>query len=265
MGVLDGRVAIVTAGGGMGMGSTISKLFAKEGAAVVLADMNLDRAEEVAREIKNAGGKALAVATNVLKSSEIDRMVETTLRTFGKISILINHAGEGGGKPIDEMTEEWWDFIIGVSLKGTYLCTRAVVPHMKKERWGRIVSTVSKGGFRITNGSVGLTAYGAAKQGMVGFSRALALELGPWNITLNCIAPGFVAGSGMIDPATGKIFVPTVEQQVALTTKAGQIASPLRYATVDEAANAFFYFVGPTGDRVTGTTLHLNGGSYFPA
>ena len=265
MGVLDGRVAIVTAGGGMGMGSAISKTFAKEGAAVVLADMNFDRAKEVAREINETGGKALAVATNVLKSAEVERMVETTVREFGKVSILINHAGEGGGKPIEEMTEEWWDFVIGVNLKGTYLCTRAAVPHMKKERWGRIVSTVSKGGFRVSNGVMGLTAYAAAKQGMVGFSRALAMELGPWNITLNCIAPGFVAGSGMIDPSTGKVHVPTPEQQVASTKNAGQIVQPLRYASVEEAVGAFMYFVGPAAERITGTTMHLNGGSYFGA
>ena len=265
MGILEGRVAIVTAGGGMGMGSTISKRLAHEGAAVVIADMDADRSALTAQEINGAGGRALAVTTNVLHAADVEHMVETTVREFGKISVLINHAGVGGGKPIEEMTEEWWDLVIGVNLKGTYLCTRAVVPHMKKERWGRIVSTVSKGGFRVSKGNKGLAAYAAAKHGMVGFSRAVAMELGPWNITLNCIAPGFVANSGMIDPNTGKVFVPTPEQEAALTDNAGQLIHPLRYASLDEAVGAFLYFMGPDAERITGTTLHLNGGSYFGA
>jgi 3-oxoacyl-[acyl-carrier protein] reductase len=263
MGVLEGRVAIVTAGGGMGMGSTIAKTFARESAAVVVADVDAERADEVAHEITRSGGRAIAVTTDVLKPEEVDRMVDTTVREFGKVSILINHAGVGGGKPIEEFPEDWWDTVIGVNLTGTYLCTRAVTPHMKKERWGRIVSTVSKAGFRVSNNVMGLTAYAAAKYGMVGFSRALALELGPWNITLNCIAPGFVEGSGMKDPNTGQVFVPTPEQQLGGTQNAGQIVAPQRYATVEEAAGVFMYFVGPTGDRVTGTTMHLNGGSVF--
>jgi NAD(P)-dependent dehydrogenase (short-subunit alcohol dehydrogenase family) len=263
MGVLEGRVAIVTAGGGIGMGSAISKLFAKEGAAVVVADVDAERAEIVAQEIKSAGGQAIAAPTDVTQGDQVERMAKAAVDAFGKISILINHAGIGGGKPIEDMEEAYWDAVIGVNLKGTYLCTRAVAPHMKAERWGRIVSTVSKAGFRISNNVMGLCAYGAAKYGMVGFSRAMALELGPWNITANCIAPGFVEGSGMKDPRTGQVFVPTAEQQLGGVTNAGQIITPLRYATAEEAAHTFLYFVGPTGDRVTGTTMHLNGGSYF--
>jgi 3-oxoacyl-[acyl-carrier protein] reductase len=262
MGVLEGRVAIVTGGGGMGMGSAISKLFAKEGAAVVVADVERADAEKIAGEIKSAGGQALAVQTDVTKAADVERMVDATVREFGKVSILLNHAGVGGGGPVEEMSEDWWDLIVSTNLKGTYLCTRAVVPHMKKERWGRIVNTVSKAGYRLSGGNKN-SAYAAAKQGMVGFSRALAMELGPWNITLNCIAPGFVAGSAMKDPKTGQPFVPTPEQELMLTKNAGQIVVPQRYATVDEAANTFLYFVGPAGDRVTGTTMHLTGGSVF--
>jgi NAD(P)-dependent dehydrogenase (short-subunit alcohol dehydrogenase family) len=262
MGVLEGRVAIVTGGGGIGMGSAISKLFAQEGACVAVADMDPERAEIVAGEIRSVGGKALPVATDVTKATDVERMVEATVREFGKVSILINHAGAGGGGPIEEMSEEWWDFILATNLRGTYLCTRAAVPHMKKERWGRIVCTVSKAGYRLSAGNSN-SAYAAAKQGMVGFSRALAVELGPWNITLNCIAPGFVAGSGMKDPKTGQVFIPTPEQELMLTRNAGQVVVPQRYATVDEAANTFLYFVGPAGERVTGATMHLTGGSVF--
>jgi 3-oxoacyl-[acyl-carrier protein] reductase len=263
MGVLEGRVAIITGGGGAGMGSALSKRFASEGAAVVVADAEAERAEIVAHEIRSAGGRALAAPTDVMQSDQVERMVEGALREFGKISILLNHAGVGGGKPVEEMDEAWWDVVVGVNLKGAYLCTRAVVPHMKKEKWGRIVFTVSKAAFRVSNNVMGLTAYASAKAGMVGFSRALAMELGPWNITLNCIAPGFVEGSAMKDPNTGKVFVPTPEQVLGATQNAGQLVVPQRYATVDEASACFLYFVGPTGDRVTGTTMHLNGGSVF--
>jgi 3-oxoacyl-[acyl-carrier protein] reductase len=261
MGVLNGKVAIITAGRGPGMGQAISKLLAKEGASVVIADISLKYAEKTAAEIQQSGGAAIAVPTDVSKSDDVERMVETAVREFGKVSILINHAGAGVGAPIEQMTEEMWDRITGVHLKGTYLCTRAVVTYMKKERWGRIVSTASRAGYRPSKGVYGLTAYSASKYALVGFSRALAMELGPWDITVNCIAPGLVDGSGMDrDPEVDKM---STEQLLAASQNEGQLLHPQRYVTPQEIAGTWLYLVGPHASRVTGVTMHVNGGSYF--
>ena len=261
MGILDGRVAIVTAGGGPGMGQAISKLLAQQGAYVVVADINPEYAEKTAMEIKRSGGTALVVPTDVSKQDAVERMVEATVKKFGKINILVNHAGAGRGAPIEEMTEEMWDFITGVHLKGTYLCSRAVVPYLKTEHWGRIVSTVSRAGYRTSKGVSGLTAYAASKYAVVGFSRALAMELGPWNITVNCVAPGLVEGSGMSgDPELNK---PSPEEMLERSQNEGQALYPQRYITPAEIAGTWLYLVGPNAARVTGVTLHVNGGSYF--
>lgn len=259
MGFLDGKVAIVTAGGGAGMGSAISKAFAKEGAAVVVADIAADRAEKVAREINGAGGKALAVLTDVSKASDVARMVETTIREFGTVSILANHAGILGSGPIEEITEEKWDRSLGVHLKGAFLCCRAVIPHMKKQQWGRIVSTTSRAGYRLMRTSRGLSDYAAAKAAMTGFSRAVAMEVGSFGITVNIVAPGVVAGCGMVTSGP-----PSPEQDQQLAEAEGQVL-PARPVRPDEIAATYLYLVGPYSSQITGMVVHVNGGSYFPA
>lgn len=259
MGFLDGRVAIVTAGGGMGMGSTISKAFASEGAAVVVADIAADRGEAVAAEIRDAGGKAIAVATDVAKADDVGRMVDTAVREFGTVSILVNHAGILGHGPLEELTEDQWDRSIGVHLKGTFLCTRAVIPHMRKQEWGRIISTGSRAGYRLMRTSNGLSDYAAAKAGMIGFSRAVALEVGEAGITVNVVAPGVVSACGMVEGDA-----PTEEAERAMAEAEGQVLPP-RPVHPDEIAQTYLYLVGPYSGQITGMVFHVNGGSYFPA
>jgi len=261
VGVLDGKVAIVTAGGGPGMGGAISRLLGQAGARVVVADVDPVRADDTADAIKRDGGAAIAVPTDVSKSADVERMVETTLEAFGKISILINHAGAGRGAPIEQMTEAMWDSVTGVHLKGTYLCTRAVVPQMKKQRWGRIVSTVSRAGYRPSQGLESLTAYAASKYAVVGFSRALAMELGPWDITVNCVAPGLVEGGGVDRDRLNDRMTP--EEMLERSRHEGQALYPQRYIRPEEIAGTWLYLVGPHAARVTGFTMHVNGGSYF--
>jgi len=261
MGVLNGRVAIVTAGGGPGMGQAISRLLASEGAAVVVADINPEWSARTVDEITAAGGRAIAVTTDVSRSQDVTRMVGATIGEFGKVDILVNHAGAGAPVPIEDMSEAHWDHITGTHLKGTYLCTRAAVPHMKAQRWGRIVSTASRAGYRHSRVFSGLTAYAASKYGIIGFSRALAMELGPWDITVNCVAPGLVDRSGMDrDPEKDVV---SAEDLVAYSEHEGQVIYPLRYVTPEEIAGTWLYLVGPHADRVTGVTMHVNGGSYF--
>jgi 3-oxoacyl-[acyl-carrier protein] reductase len=258
---LEGKVAIVTAGGGPGIGRAISRALAHEGATVVIADLNPGWAEEAATEIREANGTAMAVATDVSKKADVVHMVAQTVEQFGGVDILCNHAGASTGGPIEDMPEEVWDAHLGVALKGTFLCTQAVIPHMRRQRWGRIVSTVSRVAYKPT--SLGLADYAAAKAGIVGFSRAVAMEVGPHGITLNCVAPGHVSGPGM-SLASG-LPIPSPEQIQHRIDTENQILEPRRMVSPDEIAGAVLYLVGPYADRVTGTVMHVNGGSYLPA
>jgi 3-oxoacyl-[acyl-carrier protein] reductase len=258
MGFLDGRVAIVTAGGGGGMGSAISRAFASEGAAVVIAEISKDRGEAVAEGIRKSGGKALAVQTDVSKSDQVQRMVDTAVSEFGPVGILVNHAGILGSGPIETLTEAQWDRSIGVHLKGAFLCTKAVIPHMKAQGWGRIICTTSRAGYRLMRTSNGLSDYAAAKAAMTGFARAVAMEVGRYGITSNCVAPGVVARTGMID------HVSSDEQELAVA-EAEQQALPSRPVQPDEIAKTYLHLVGPWSGQITGMVAHVNGGSYFPA
>lgn len=259
MGFLDGRVAIVTAGGGMGMGSTIAKAFAGEGAAVVVADIAGDRAQAVAEEIRSGGGKAIATTTDVAKADDVANMVDAAVSEFGTVSILVNHAGILGHGPIEEITPDQFDRSIGVHLKGAFLCTRAVVPHMRKQEWGRIISTGSRAGYRRMAMSNGLSDYAAAKAGLVGFSRAIALEVGESGITVNVVAPGVVSACGMVEgePASE-------ETERAVAEAEGQVLPP-RPVQPQEIVRTYLYLVGPYAGQITGMVFHVNGGSYFPA
>jgi NAD(P)-dependent dehydrogenase (short-subunit alcohol dehydrogenase family) len=258
---LEGKVAIVTAGGGPGMGRAISRALANEGAAVVIAELNPNWAEEAAAEIRNGDGTAVAVPTDVSRKTDVVDMVMRTVERFGGVDILCNHAGASTGGPIEDMPEEVWDAHLGVALKGTFLCTQAVIPHMRRRGWGRIVNTVSRVAYKPT--SVGLADYAAAKAGIVGFSRAVAMEVGSDGITVNCIAPGHVSGSGM-SLASGLPVPSRQDIQQRIDTE-NQILEPRRMVTPEEIAGAVLYLVGPYAERVTGTVMHVNGGSYLPA
>jgi 3-oxoacyl-[acyl-carrier protein] reductase len=260
VGVLDGKVAIVTAGGGSGMGQAISKAFAREGAAVAVADIDERRATRVADEIAAAGGSALAVAVDVADAAQVQRLIDQVVERYGWVGILAHHAGVIPNGKIEDITEEAWDRAIAVHLKGAFLCARAVVPHMKSAGWGRIISTSSRAGYRPMAQTPGCTDYAAAKAALGGFSRALAIELGPFGITVNTIAPGAVAGGDMRGDAG-----PDLEDyDRTFSIAEGQVLPP-RLITPEEIAESFIYLSSPAADRITGTVLHVNGGSYFPA
>ncbi len=258
---LEGKVAIVTAGGGPGIGRAMSRALASEGATVVVAELDRARAEDAAAEIRDSGGTVLAIPTDVSVKSDVVNMVGRTVDEFGRVDILCNHAGASPGGPIENMPEAVWDAHLGVALKGTFLCTQAVLPHMRHQKWGRIVNTVSRVAYKPT--FVGLADYAAAKAGIVGFTRAVAMEVGAHGITLNCIAPGHVSGSGMSlvigQPRPGR------EQEQHRVDTENQILEPRRMVTPEEIAGALLYLVGPHAERVTGTVMHVNGGSYLPA
>jgi NAD(P)-dependent dehydrogenase (short-subunit alcohol dehydrogenase family) len=235
----------------------------RHGAAVAVADVDLDAARQVTDEIVAAGGRAIAVETDVSQSSAVQALVDRTISEFGDITILVNHAGMGASMPIDELTEERWDKAMGVSLRGTFLCIRAVVPSMRRAGGGRIVNTTSRAAYRagVGAGLRGVAAYAANKAGIAGLS--VAIELGPSNITVNCIAPGLMRESGNFREL-GMDHPPTAEERQASAEREGQVLPP-EPGDPEDVAGAMLYLVGPYGRRVTGTVMHVNGGAYFPA
>jgi NAD(P)-dependent dehydrogenase (short-subunit alcohol dehydrogenase family) len=197
---LEGKVAIVT-GGARGNGLAAARCMAEEGADIVIADIcenmptipyDLSTSETMAEAVKgieNLGRKALGIKCDVRKASDVEAMVKQVLDTFGKIDILVNNAGNSSMMPVAEMDEETWDEVLDTHLKGTFLCSKYVVPHMIDQHSGKIVNISSVGGQR----GFGLGAhYCAAKHGIIGFNKSLAMEVADHNINVNVVCPGTV-------------------------------------------------------------------------
>jgi len=195
MGKLDGKVAIVT-GASRGIGKAVAIGFAREGALVAIVARTVEQLKsglagpilETADEVKTAGGKALAIRTNILVEDEVQAMVEKVLNEWGTIDILVNNSAVAAPGPFSETTTKRWELVIGVNLLGTFLCTKAVLPTMMKQRSGSIINTSSgaaDGRIRSVTGA----AYGTAKAAVEHFSCSLAAELGPYNIAVNCYKP----------------------------------------------------------------------------
>ena len=185
---LKDRVAIVT-GGGRGIGREIALLFAGEGAKVAVTARSSDQLSAVVEEIARSGGKAIGVKSDVSRREDVQEMIEETMEKFGRIDILVNNAGIMQGGPFVAFDPEDWRRVIEVNLMGTFYCTKAVAPILIEQGWGRIINIASR------SGKIGipyLTAYVASKHGVVGFTKALAEELAPFNITVNAICPGTV-------------------------------------------------------------------------
>ncbi|MDW7670036.1 MAG: SDR family NAD(P)-dependent oxidoreductase, partial [Bacillota bacterium] len=185
---LKDKVAIVT-GSARGIGKDIALRLAKEGAKVIVTDINLEGCQEVVDSFKDFDGKGLAVKCDVTKSDEVVSLVEKTVEEFGKIDILVNNAGITMDSPLKKMTEDQWDKVIDVNLKSVFLCCKYASAKMSENNWGRIINISSLAG---VEGNFGQTNYSASKAGIIGITKTLSKELGRKNITVNAVAPGFI-------------------------------------------------------------------------
>ena len=184
---IKNRVAVIT-GSGSGIGAVIAKTFARDGARVVINDVNSEQADRVKTEITAAGYEAIAVTADISSKSQVEEMFKTVQAAFGRVDILVNNAGIAKDRGLMKMSEEDWDSVIGVNLKGTFLCSQAAAAYMREQKYGRIINISS----RAWLGWPGQANYSASKGGVVSLTRTLALELAKYEITVNCIAPGII-------------------------------------------------------------------------
>jgi len=243
---LKNKIAIVT-GSKRGIGKSIALELAKEGAKIVISDIDLKECQDVCDEIKKMGLDAIAVKCDVSKKGDVDAMVEKTIQKFQKIDIIVNNAGVVLMKPFLEMTEKDWDFILDINLKGVFLCTNAVAKQMIKQKSGKIISITSIAG---EVGFMNTSAYCASKAGIINLTRELALELCPYNINVNAVAPGVIATNMTEDMLKDK------------KTKEGLLANiPLgRVGKPEEIGKAVIFLASDDSNYVTGHTLVVDGG-----
>jgi len=243
---LKDKVALVT-GAAQGIGKAIGLRLAREGAQVVLCDVNLASAEKTAEEIRVLGSKAKAYGVNVADAGEVEKVVGEVAREFGRIDILVNNAGITRDALLLRMEEEAWDSVLDVNLKGTFLFSKACAKLMVKQKFGRIVNISSVSGQR---GNPGQANYAASKAGIIGFTKSLSKELGARGITVNAIAPGFI--------------------QTAMTENLPQDAKdsylkqiPLgRMGTPEDIAGAVAFLCSEDGAYISGQVLGINGGMH---
>jgi len=251
MGLLDGKVVLVT-GGGHGIGRAYCLGIGREGGAAVVADIDGAAAERVANEIREVGGEALALATDVARSEDCQRMAQQTLDRFGKIDGLINNAAMFLSVPVTrggflQVSEEEWDQVMGVNVKGVWFATRAVAPAMQERRQGSIVNISSN---MVFNGGTGFIHYVVSKGAVLAFSRVLARELGPYNIRVNTLAPG----STMSEEHPTEEAVKRYEQS-ASSRLLKRVERP------EDVVGTALYLVADLSSFVTGQTFLVNGGA----
>ncbi len=244
---LSGKVALVT-GGAQGIGKAVALLLAHNGADIVVSDINLEKAEETAREIESLGVKAMAVKVNVANLSDVEHMTGAILERFGKIDILVNNAGITRDKLILRMTEEDWDAVLGVNLKGTFNCTKTVVRHMAKQRSGKIVSIASVVG---EMGNAGQANYAASKAGVIGLTKTIAREFAQRGINVNAIAPGYIE-----TPMT-EVLPEKVKEELKRLIPMERLGKP------GDIAEAVLFLVSEESNYITGHVLKVNGGIYM--
>lgn len=242
-----GKVAVIT-GASRGIGRSIALALAAQGATIVAVDMDQASTEAVVAELQAAGGKALAVVGDVTASADVEHMIDAAIDAFGRVDILVNNAGITRDGLLMRMKDEDWDAVLNVNLKGAFLCSRAVFKVMSKQRYGRIINIASVVG---QMGNAGQANYCASKAGLIGLTKSNAREMAKRSITVNAVAPGFIA-TAMTDALSDKVRA-ELTAQIPLE----------RLGSSDDIANAVVFLASETAGYITGHVLSVNGGMYM--
>jgi 3-oxoacyl-[acyl-carrier protein] reductase len=247
MGILDGRVAIVT-GGAQGIGRATVLALAGAGAKIGLANIPLPKLDETIQELKDMGHDVLKLLVDVTDPTAVDEMVHQTTATWGKVDILVNNAGITKDNLVMRMKTEDWEAVLKVNLNGAFYCTRAVLPSMVKQRWGRIINIAS---VVAQAGNVGQANYIASKAGIIGLTKAVAAEVAKRNITVNAIAPGFIATA-----MTERLPAEVKEKMLSMI--------PVGRMGMDaDVAHGVLFLASPETSYITGHVLNINGGMFM--
>ncbi|GMA63754.1 beta-ketoacyl-ACP reductase [Alicyclobacillus fastidiosus] len=247
----EGRVALVT-GAGRGIGAATAKCLAAGGAKVGVFDVKEEFTKETVEAIQAAGGEAIGVGCDVSVAQEVEMGFAQVAEKFGKLDILVNNAGLLRDNLLFKMSENDWDTVLDVHLKGSFLCSRAAQQYMVKQKYGKIVNTSSTSAL----GNRGQANYSAAKAGLQGFTKTLAIELGPFNINVNAVAPGFIATD--MTKATAERVGIDFEENKRLASE----RIPLRrVGSPEDVANVVAFLVSDDASYVSGQVIYINGGS----
>ena len=250
---LKDKVAIIT-GGGQGLGREYALTFCKEGAKVVIAEINLANAQKVEKELTDLGGEAMAIKVDVSSEKDTQMMAEKTIEKFGKIDILVNNASIYYGlenKPLEFIGVDEWDRSYSVNVKGTWLCIKAVLPHMKEAHKGKIIN-VSSGTWLM--GVPMLLHYASSKAAILGLTRCAAREIGPNGININAVTPGFVTTEAS---KSMKGMPPGTFEMVAMQTSLGRNQDP------QDVVGTVLFLASPDSDFITGQNIVCDGGWVF--
>ena len=253
---LKDKVGVVT-GGGSGIGRGVSLKFAREGAKVVVADINLETAEETVKMIKEAGGEAIAVKTDVTSETDAAGMVAKAVSEYGRIDLLCNNAGTDIKGAVQDYPVETWEKLMDLNLKGVFLCTKAAVKEMIKQKFGRIVNISSMAG---KTGESFTSPYCATKFGVIGFTQSIALELGVHDITVNAVCPGAVETDLIKQSVSGTAKLNNRTYEEELYEKFIKLTPLARMAQPADVANAVAFLASEEADFITGSTLNVSGG-----
>jgi len=246
---LKNKVALVT-GARRGIGKGIALALAEAGAKVVVTDIDEKECQTVAKEIEKLGSQGLAKKLDVTNKKEIEEAVKLAVDKFGKLDILVNNAGICPFKPFLELTEEDWDKVLDINLKGYFLCAQAAAKEMAKQKWGRIINIASVAMGQVGIGMANIVHYVASKGGVAGMTEALAVELAPLGINVNAISPGVIETK----MAESVISDPAVREATLKRVPKGRVGQPKDIAT------AVVYLASEEADYVTGAVLVVDGG-----